>query len=181
MKAIRAAGLMYQSRHLCVVPRRNVRRARYVPEGRTLHIVDLENICGGPELVPCNGRDVAASYRRVAGLAHGDHVVVASNPKLLFECGCCFPGARLVSAHGPDGADRALLETLADVGWVAARFDRVVLASGDHCFVHVAAALKERGIMVGVVGREGSISRLLRRAVSFVRCIPSDVGLQEVA
>lgn len=181
MKAIRVVSGMRRARHLCAVPSRHIRRAGYVQAGRTLHIVDVENLCGGPEFVRGNGTSVARSYRRVVGLTRGDHVIVGSNPNLLFECRDCFPGARLVGGHGPDGADQALLEAMSDVDWVAARFDRVVIASGDHCFAHLAAALKERGIMVGVVAREEATSGVLRRTASFVRYLPSDTDLQEVA
>jgi len=181
VKSIRAATLIHGPRHLCLVPRRRVRRAAYVRPGRTLHVVDFENICGGPELAQRSGAEVAASYRRVAGLMRGDHVIAGSNPGLLFHCRDCFPGARLVGGHGPDGADRALLGAVPDVEWVAPRFDRVVIASGDHCFVHFAATLKARGIIVGVVARAGAVAISLRRAVCFVRALPEYATLQVVA
>lgn len=181
MKAMRAVGPVSKTRHLCLVPSRRVRRAEYVREGRTLHVVDVENICGGPDQVETMGKESAAAYGRAAGLAPGDHLLVACNPALLFHSADCFPGARLLGAHGPDGADRALLGALADVDWIAARFDRVVIGSGDHCFAPVLTALRARGIMAGVVAREGSISGSLRRAASFIRLLATDVDLQEVA
>lgn len=181
MKAIRAVGSWSKARHLCLVPSRRVGRAKYVREGRTLHVVDIENICGGPDQVRTSGKESAAAFSRAAGVAPGDHMLVACNPALLFHSRDRFPGARLVGAHGPDGADRALLGALTNVDWIAARFDRVVIGSGDHCFAPVVTALRARGIMVGVVAREGSISGSLRRAASFVRLLTSEVNLQEVA
>jgi hypothetical protein len=64
---------------------------------------------------------------------------------------------------GVDGADRKLLED-ADPRRIAERHDRVVIASGDHCFAPLAADLIDLGIETVVVVRSGSLSSELYRS-----------------
>lgn len=54
---------------------------------------------------------------------------------------------------------------------VAARFDRVVIASGDGMFAIAARYLRRHGLSVTVVGRPGSVSRIPAAAVTNVRWI----------
>ena len=148
-------------RHLAVFPERQIPRASYVREGRTLHLLDLENLCGGPNQVPTEKYAVAHFYGIEAGIAPDDHVVVGANPGSLIHCFDIFPGSLRVGRHGPDGADAALLDELRDIDWVARRYDRVIIGSGDHCFAPSTKALRSMGVLVGVVAREGSVSRSL--------------------
>lgn len=171
---------MDQIRHLAVFPEREIPRASYVREGRTLHLIDLENLCGGPAQIEAEKYTVADLYQIQAGIAQDDHVVVASNPSSLVHCFDAFPGSRLVGRHGPDGADSALLDVLRDVDWIAQRYDRVIVGSGDHCFAPSATALRVRGILVGVIAREGSVSRSLEARAAFVRLLPHLSSLQVV-
>lgn len=166
--------------HLAAIPQRGIPRASYVREGRTLHLVDLENLCGGPDQVTAEKHTVADLYQLKAGIARDDHVVVATNPSALVHCFDIFPGSQLVGQHGPDGADSALLEILGEIDWIAKRYDRVIVGSGDHCFAPSAAALRARGILVGVVAREGSLSRSLAARADFVRLFPHPSSLQVV-
>ena len=167
-------------RHLAVFPDREIPRVSYVRGGRTLHILDLENLCGGPDQIPAEKYAVADLYRTQAEIAEDDHVVVGANPSSLIDCFDIFPGSRLVGQHGPDGADLALLGALRHIHWVAQRYDRVIIGSGDHCFAPSAAALRARGILVGVVAREGSVSRSLAASAGFVRLLRHTSSLRLV-
>ena len=167
-------------RHLAVFPEREIPRASYVREGRTLHLLDLENLCGGPDQIPAEKYTVADLYRTQAGIARDDHVVVGANPRSLIHCFDIFPGSRLVGRLGPDGADSALLDVLRDIDRVAQRYDRVIVGSGDHCFAPSTTALRARGILVGVVAREGSVSRSLVVSAAFVRVFCHTSSLQVV-
>ena len=88
---------------------------------------------------------------------------------------------RRVGRHGPDGADTALLDVLGDLEWIAQRYDRVVIGSGDHCFAPVVMGLAQHGILAGVVAPKGSVSNSLGRLAAFVRLIPSGPSLRVVA
>jgi uncharacterized LabA/DUF88 family protein len=57
---------------------------------------------------------------------------------------------------------------------IAARFDHVVIASGDGAFAGVARALVNAGVRVTVVGRHGHISHMLYSAVADIRYLPFD-------
>jgi hypothetical protein len=122
-----------------------------------------------------------AEYRAMAPVADGDLVVVATNPALLVEAGLAWPGARLLIGSGPDGADLALMRQLGDARWIARRFDQVVIGSGDGIFASTARAIRQFGIAVGVVGREGGISKSLLHNTDFCRLISDPMEHRVVA
>lgn len=144
---------------------------RGLPAGRTLHLVDLENLAGGPFAGVAAMVATAGGYRRAAHPRKGDHVVVAVNPHIAYEAGSLWPGARLLAAHGPDGADRALLAE-ADPDWVSRHYDRVVIGSGDHIFAALAWQLRAAGLAVVVVARRSHLAAELRRAAALTRYLP---------
>lgn len=133
--------------------------------GRTLRLVDIENMVGSCQL---SLGDVARARVRInAAVAPGtdDHTVIAAShynaPAAYF--GWAGPVRRLARS-GQDGADLALLEVVADVGWVAARYERVVVASGDHAFAPAVAELKGAGVEVIVIRPDTGFSARMRLA-----------------
>jgi uncharacterized LabA/DUF88 family protein len=66
------------------------------------------------------------------------------------------------ACKGEDGADMMLL-SLAEPDFVAGRYDRVVIGSGDGVFATLAHAVQERGVDVLVVARADGCSARLRR------------------
>ena len=145
--------------------KRSNRKRRWWPEGRALFLVDVENIagCGKPSAV-----DVAQAADRLARAvpsSAGDHVVVGVADNGVLACGLAWPGALLVVGSGPDGADRALLAQ-ASPHDLAARYDRVVIASGDGIFSELAARLRRLGIEVVVASRGEACSAQLRLAAT---------------
>jgi hypothetical protein len=141
----------------------NTRRRR-CPKGRTFHLIDVENLCGGTA-----GTDevlvseVLDRYRRTIAVGPDDLVILGSGPTLAPAAKAAWPAARLVVGRGIDGADHALLDA-ADVSYLANRFDRVVIGSGDHVFVDLIIGLRARGTAVYVVTRdEESNSKMLNR------------------
>ena len=160
---------------------RRIRRAEHVPPGRALHILDLENLCAGPERIPQVRELVADSYRQVANVTTGDHVVIGVNPNSLVSSAGVFPGCRFVAGHGPDGADLALLKVVEDVDWVAHRFDRVVIGSGDHCFAPAVTSLARRGLIVLVVSQQRCLSRDLASAATAAFCLSVNADDYRVA
>lgn len=126
---------------------------------RSLHLIDIENLLGDPWIT---GPAVGDTYE--AALAAGEHrpgdlVYVAANRWMLAELGfVAHTPCHLFVAHGEDGADIALLAH-APPEWVAKRFDRLVIASGDHIFATRANAVREMGVLVDVVRGIGGVSR----------------------
>ena len=146
-----------------------------VPTGRTLHLVDLENVLGDPWAA---GPGVAAVYEEVLvrGLhREGDLVVVACNPGLAPHFAFTpHTSCQLLVRRGRDGADLALL------GWgspelIAQRFDRLVIASGDGIFAGILRPLRGLGLRVEVLYGRGRVSaRLHHNGVPLVRVPVAD-------
>ncbi|WP_421118598.1 NYN domain-containing protein [Aquihabitans daechungensis] len=142
--------------------------------GRTLHLIDVENLIGDPMASDEEVTSVIAAYKQAAGVRPGDLAVVASNGRLAMAAGLAWPGALLRVGRGPDGADLALLAE-APVEDVARRFTDVVVGSGDGIFVDLVRQLRLRGRRVTVVARPGSVARQLRYAAD-VRPMPAASG-----
>ena len=83
---------------------------RHGTPGRTLHLIDVENLVGGSTARPTQVADALGAYRATVAIGPGDHVVIASGRRLLVAAGLAWPGARLLLGTGVDGADRALLD-----------------------------------------------------------------------
>lgn len=140
---------------------------RWWPIGRTLFLVDAENLAG----IGRPGADVLVSaanrLAEVMPAGPADHMVVGVAHNALLGAGLAWPHARLVVGSGPDGADLALLAT-AQAEDLAARYDRVVVASGDGVFAPLVAELGSLGVDAVVVSPPGFCSRRLRLAASAV-------------
>ena len=137
------------------------------PMGRTLHLLDVENLAGGTAAGGVAVAPAFAAYRSTVRVAPGDHVVVGTGLTFACAAAAAWPGARLRVGQGLDGADLALLDDV-DPGFVSAHYDRVVVGSGDHLFCSVVSTLRPLGLAVLVVARAESISRDLRRLAPFL-------------
>ena len=142
----------------------------WVPAGRTLHLLDLENLCGDPGAGPETIAGVIAAYQRQVRIAARDHVVIATNRRQAFAAKAYLPGACVRIGRGVDGADYELLAEC-DPHDAARRFSRVIIGSGDHIFATLAAELTRRMVVVGVVSRQRSLSADLQRNASFRRIL----------
>uniref|UniRef100_UPI0033409B9C hypothetical protein n=1 Tax=Gemmatimonas sp. TaxID=1962908 RepID=UPI0033409B9C len=97
------------ARSLCLVPNRAIPRAKHLPAGRALHLVDIENLAGAAREYRCSAGEALAHYRALAGVREGDHVVIAAGGLMAFRAGRLWGGARVVAARGLNGADLALI------------------------------------------------------------------------
>jgi hypothetical protein len=133
--------------------------------GRTLYLVDIENMVGSNE--PTCGQ-VAQTQRRICTAIQpcaGDHTVIAASHHNALAMIYGWTGsAQRKMRSGIDGADLALLESLEDIPWVAARYQRVVIASGDHAFAFAVASLRAAGVEVVVIRPDRGLSSAIRRA-----------------
>jgi hypothetical protein len=133
-----------------------------VPQPRTLHLVDLENLLGDPRAEGRTALHALDVYLELAAWRDGDVVVLATNPALMLTIAFALPvPMNTHTACGRDGADLALLSH-APPEWIAKRFDRLVIGSGDGIFAARARAAQERGVAVRVVARRGGCSKRLR-------------------
>jgi hypothetical protein len=158
-------------------------KARHTTKGRsaearaqrTIHLVDVENLVGSSAACRTDVAEICRMYGRVANVAPADLVVVASGACAAEATWYGWPSARRLLRRGVDGADRALLDVIANER-LAIRFTRVVVASGDGIFAKPCALLQAQGCGVTVVTRPEALSGQLRLAVRDVRyldAIPS--------
>lgn len=150
-----------------IIDLRDGRLRRHLPAGRTLHLVDLENLAGGSCVDWSEVTSVLARYEQVVRVRPGDHRIVACARRLAFPAKDWWKGALVKAAHGIDGADRALLAEAAPA-FVRRRYDRVVVASGDHGFAPLVVELDAAGVDVCVVSRRDALARQLRAAAPVV-------------
>lgn len=146
-------------------------RKRRIQSGRQFVAVDIENVVGGAVHCAAMTTWAYAQVQEMACLAVGDHVVVGTSRFGMPHIGWDWPGARIVMQSGPDGADLALLDVLAED--IADRFDEVVLFSGDGIFTQAVAALGGAGVKVVVVAHPDGLSKRLAMAAGEVRLLPA--------
>jgi len=140
------------------------------PRVRTIHLVDVENLCGSGAPASTYIRRVRDVYDIAAATSSDDLVVIGGSLISTLEAYDAWGSARYVMREGKNGADLALLDVVMSEG-VAERFDRVVLGSGDGIFAESVSALGAAGCRVTVVARRASISRRLRMAAADVHLI----------
>jgi hypothetical protein len=141
--------------------------ARFAEARRTLHLIDVENLIGDPHPPMTAVAAALDEYRRRIPVGESDLAVLGTNGYLAFATKAAWPGALVRIGRGPDGADLALLEE-ANTDWVARRFDRVVLASGDGIFTSLVAQLRLLNIEVVVAARPYAVARSLKRVAQVV-------------
>lgn len=144
----------------------------YYPKGRTLHLIDAENMMGGPKHEMALLSRTLSCYRAVARFADSDHGVIGVNPRLHLMAKLCWPSVKVESLPGPDGADIVLIQHVANHEWQADRYDRLVIGSGDGIFVDVVRVYRRLGMEVEVVARRSSLSHALAVAATRVRYFP---------
>ena len=137
---------------------------------RSLHLVDIENLVGNPRAEAGAVLATFDRYLRAARWTAGDHVIVAANPGLMGKVIFDLPvPANVHCAPGRDGADGKLLDAVAP-RTICARYDRLVIGSGDAIFFPRARDVRAAGLAVEVIARPDGCSRRLHQfAPTFVR------------
>lgn len=129
--------------------------------GRTLHLVDIENLSGGPRRTPDEHLAAYRTYERRAEVRPGDHVVVAACGLVMDALAFRLPpGISVRKANGVDGADRALL-SVDTPERIAQRYERLVIGSGDGGFLGLAHAAQALGVHVVMLSGRGRRSVVL--------------------
>lgn len=140
--------------------------------GRTLYLVDIENLVAG-QVSTANVQRAWAACRQQLPTAAGDQVRIGCCPQVAATVAFALPSATrqlLIGPSGPDSADRALLDCV-DVAFTASQFAHVVIASGDHAFAPLATALTRAGLAVTAITHTQTrfSPRLKMAATSFTR------------
>ena len=146
--------------------------------GQTIHLIDIENLAGGPRAGVLAFYQALECYRYTGPVASGDRVVIGASPQVGRQVKplirCFWPSAELYTRGGPNGADIALIEQVNNVRSIAARFDRIIIGSGDSDFAPVVRVYIARGLAVDVASRQGSLSPKLEDAAGDVWYFPGD-------
>ena len=146
-----------------------------VREDRTIHLLDVENLLGGPVFTAAQVSLLEHAYASIAGVRDSDQFILATSHFAAEPTwfGWGRPCRRLVRS-GVDGADLALIDVMTEEG-LADRFAHVMLGSGDGIFAEPCARLQSMGSQLTVVSRERlALSRKLAFAVRDVRFLESE-------
>lgn len=132
-------------------------------QGRTLHVLDVENLVGAPSFEINDVERIATEYERRVPVGATDHMWLACSHHNAEAVFFGWPGsARRLLGSGPDGADLALLEPLLTES-VFERYAGIVIGSGDAEFALPARWLATRGVRVLIASRAKSLSHQLAR------------------
>jgi len=135
--------------------------------GRALHLIDLENLAGGPAVDVDEIARTWAAYRGGVPQTESDHVMVGSCSLFARKAWWVLPatGVQRRVRDGADGGELSLLDDL-DLEQTARRFQRLVIASGDGMFTETALRARALGMHVHHVTGHGRPARRLLAAVT---------------
>lgn len=138
-------------------------------EGRALHLLDVEYLGLGSRVTADDLALVLDHYRPLVGWHEGDHLVGAASHWVFARIAWDLPSdVRLLPAGGgPDAADLRLIDEATHVIDLT-RYDRVVVASGDHIFSAVADAAHHLGVEVWAAAYRFNLARSLAESVDVV-------------
>lgn len=140
-------GMCRPSPELSISPVRAV--APTLLRGRTLVLLDHQNLCGGVNAPSAVVSAVWGKLKEFLSVAPTDDVVIALSSRGAAEYMTAIPmqQMRLVLGNGLHGASLALVDFI-DANHVAARYDSVVIASGDGTLTGLALELRACGMSV---------------------------------
>lgn len=156
-------------------PRRTRRRKRLLRRGRAVHLLDIENLTRSTRPTTAQVIAFMNHYRGLVPIGPMDQFVVAVNHGALLAVGTALRGVQLLARSGPDGADRALLETAYE-DRIPQRFERVVIGSGDGHFAELATWLAGIDVHVTIVSPRRSLSWRLYTTVPDIITIETPVA-----
>jgi hypothetical protein len=133
---------------------------RSLRRGRTVHLVDIENLAGVGLPSLDEVQLTMRAYQAQVRVGPVDQFVVGVNHSAVVTVGVVCTGVQLLVRSGENGAD-SVLDEAARLDRVDLRFERVVIGSGDGYFGPLADWLIERGLPVTVVSRPGQLNRRL--------------------
>lgn len=135
---------------------------------RTLHLLDVEYLGCGPDMRAGDLELVLDLYRPMVDWQEGDILVGAASNWVYVRVAFDLPGdVRLLPAGGgPNAADRRLIDEAHHLDLT--RYDRIVVASGDHGFTPLVDEIQELGLEVWVAGYGFNTARVLAESADVV-------------
>ncbi len=140
---------------------------------REINLIDIENVLGTSHFTVRDVeryREFHIASNKVAADAH--IVIGVSSQQALLVASYGWPGARVAFLSGRDGADRALMAVALEEH-VEDRYEKLVIASGDHCFIQAVQLLQQFGMSVHVFARATCLSAALWASCKNVRTFSS--------
>lgn len=147
----------------------------WIPRGRTLHLIDVENLAGGSDATHSEVAQAAREYVEAAVVQANDLLTVGVGQSMALNAAAAFDSARIVVGRGLDGAEHSLMSSHPPKD-IAQRFERVVIGSGDHIFTGFADTCVRLDVETWVVARVEALSRMLASHAHHVACLPSIRG-----
>ena len=137
---------------------------------RSIHLIDLENICGQSLVDPDVAIAARQAYERVVEIGPNDQVVVATSRINAFAGYDAWADARRMWRDGQDGADICLAHVILEEH-LHERFDHVYVASGDGGLADFVSFVRDHGTHTVVVSLEGHLAKRMRDAGDEVHTI----------
>jgi len=132
---------------------------------RTAYFLDLDNLAGSGRPTEGEIQWVFEAFEAEFQPGRCDQVFCAGTPVSAFWAKLCRPGYLTRSAVGRDGADRVLISMVSPL-FVADRFDRVVIGSGDGAFGGLVSDLRALGLSVELMTGKGRLHHHLYQALA---------------
>jgi hypothetical protein len=132
---------------------------------RSLHLIDLENLCGSGLPTDEVIATVWKTYRYGVPTSPDDQYIVGTSHLCAQRAWFILPaqGVQRRVRSGTDGAELAILADL-DLTHAIDRFDRLVIGSGDGMFTPTARAARGQGLHVHQVTGVGTCARTLAQS-----------------
>jgi hypothetical protein len=148
-----------------------------IRKSRTMHLIDIENLCMAPN--PTLEQVIEARRSYMEAMHPGEHdqfYVTVSSRNNLEAAAFGWAGATIKCREGHDGADILLAEAISD-DHLESRFDRVVIGSGDGGLASFVAHLTSLLKNVVVVSQPTAIAYAMRMSGARVLYIKPDFAL----
>ena len=135
---------------------------------RTAYFLDLDNLAGSGRPSKEQIEEVLKSFEAEFQPERSDQVFCCGTHTSAMWAGFARPGYVTRSGVGRDGADRRILE-MADPSFLATRFQKVVIGSGDGAFAELVEELRANGLEVELMTGRGRIHQKLYKSVAPIR------------
>jgi uncharacterized LabA/DUF88 family protein len=154
----------------------NKRTAKQLASGRTLYIVDIENLVGASSINQSQVAEARKEILEAVPPSQRYHFYVASSHHNLAAAAFGWPGSQLEARSGQDGADYLVVRRMIEM-YNSDNFEKVVLASGDNSMAPYVEILTDAGIEVTVIALDRHISNSLRNLGAKVTVLSAEYQL----
>lgn len=140
----------------------NKKTVKAIKASRSIHLIDIENLCGGSDLSVSQVEAVRFEYFDLVQPNALDLFVIAASHHNLEASSYGWPGGFHQFRSGVDGADILLAKVMLEDS-IQDRFQSVFLASGDGGLAPFASALISQGSQLTVVSGARQMSYAMRQ------------------